>query len=398
MGLGDEEHRRHAEGQHDEGPSTPGVTSPVADKSLYEVLGVPVDADADAIKKAYRKLAQQLHPDRNPGDKQAEAKFIEATKAYDTLSDPGKRQVYDLNSGIGAMPSAGGPFRYNVEDIFDSLRRSVQYGQDTRRRRQTQKPRVEQTWVDDDAHESPGEDIETEVFVTLEDVASGCVKEVTSSSRVKTTCQDCGGTRCAKGSRTVPCGACSGNGKVLDFRVGIGEKVRRCPACSGHGWTPLSPCPSCHGTGRVHTKRQVKVRIPVGIEDGQKLRLAGAGTPGDGGSPGDLYVTVKVAKHDRFRREGSDLYMDHVVPLAVALRGGTVTVPALTGPPVSVDIPEKVRPGKTVVTAVGGGLASAMTKRRGDLHVTVQVEFPRVVTARGQKLLDELLDELGKGG
>jgi len=366
----------------------------VADRSLYEILGVPMDAGTDAIKKAYRKLAQQLHPDKNPDDKQAEERFIEVTNAYSTLSDPEKRRLYDLKSRARSFPG-GRPFMHNIVDIFDSLRRSVQYEQDAGRRRQPQRPK-EQTWMDDNVRVIPGEDVETEISITLEEVASGCVKEVMSNSRVKTMCVDCKGTRCAEGSRSIPCGACSGSGKVLDFKIGIGEKIRKCPACDGHGLTPLSPCPSCHGTGRVHTGRQVKVRVPVGIEDGQKLRLAGAGTPGDGGAPGDLYVTIRVAKHDRFRRDGSDLYMDHVVPLAIALRGGTVAVPTLIGPSVSVDIPEKIRPGRTVVTVDGGGLSSAMIKRRGDLHVTIQVELPRIVTARGQKLLDELLDELSK--
>lgn len=366
-------------------------------RSLYEVLGVPADADADAIKKAYRKLAQQFHPDKNQGNKDAEAKFIEATQAYEVLGDPKKKQEYDLNAVVGQGRPVHGPdpFRYSVEDLF----RDIRYNHGSGRRRPRERPQTEQTWLDDNPpHGAPGEDIESEVFVTLEEVASGCVKEVASNSKVKVVCTECSGTRCAKGSRNVPCGSCSGSGKILDFRIGVGDRIRRCPACHGHGSAPLVACPKCRGTGRVHSTRKVKVRIPVGIEDGQKLRLAGMGTPGDGGAPGDLYVTIKTVAHDRFRRKGADLYVEHAVPLSVALRGGTVMVPTLGGQHVSVEVPEKAQPGKTIVTVPGGGLASAMTQRRGDLYVTVQVEFPRVVTARGQKLLDELLDELGKTG
>jgi len=371
----------------------------VSDRSLYEVLGVPSDADADAIKKAYRKVVLESHPDKNQGDKGAEARFIEATKAYEVLIDPQRREMYDLES-LRPRTSWGkrtyDPKQaYSPEDLDDFLRHVGFPGPG--RRRQRERPKTEHTWVDDDGPAgTPGEDVETEVSVTLEEVASGCVKEISSASKVKVLCQECRGTRCAKGSRTIPCGSCSGSGKVLDFRIGIGERVRKCPACFGSGSAPLVACPACRGAGRVASERQVKVRIPVGIEDGQRLRLAGMGSSGDGRAPGDLYVTVRVAQHDRFAREGADLYTEHVIPLSVALRGGTVSVPTLDGSRVNIDIEGGVQAGKTVVTVPGAGLVGAMTKRRGDLHVAVSVDLPRIRTARGQKLLDELLDELKK--
>ena len=383
----------------DPGPAdVPSVVS----RDFYDVLGVPRGADQETVRKAYRKVALESHPDRNPGDKRAEERFKEATTAFSVLNDPDKKQVYDLNLGFGRGQSSrfrDTQFHWSPQDIFEDILGAVRGG--TRRpggavpNNGAEAPGFRHEWHDDEIPEAePGDDIEENLVIALEEAAAGCLKDVASKSKVRTMCTACQGSGCRPGTLPSSCGSCSGSGRDMDWRPGPQRKVRKCPACHGFGSRPVHRCPECDGKRRIRVSRNVKVRVPAGIDTGQKLRLAGMGSPGNGGPPGDLYVTVHVAQHDRFHRKGADLYVDHAVPLHVAIRGGQAMVPTLDGPPVAVQVPPGVSPGKTVLTVQGAGMRSAGSSSRGGLHILIQVNLPRIMTVRGERLLEELVEEV----
>lgn len=369
-------------------------------RNFYDVLGVPHDADQKTVRKAYKKIALESHPDRNPGSQEAEARFKEATEAFTTLNNPDKKQVYDLNLGFARER---GPrfrdtsFNWDPQDIFEDILGSVR-----RRERRHGGPvpsygSEQRDQYDGIPEAEPGEDVEENLTITLEEAAAGCLKDVVSKSRVKAVCPGCSGSGCKQGTGSTPCGSCAGSGQRVNWQSSSGS-MRKCPACRGYGSRPAIPCPSCDGQRRVRADRSVKVRVPAGIDTGQKLRLAGMGSPGNGGPPGDLYVTVRVAQHERFHRKGSDLYVDHTVPLYVAVKGGDTSVSTLDGSSVTVQIPSGISPGKTVVTMKGAGIRGAGADRRGDLHVLIQVELPKTMTARAERLLSEFTDEVERNG
>lgn len=354
---------------------------------MYAVLGIDPGASPEEVRRAYKKIAVRDHPDKSRGDKAAEARFMEATEAYETLRDPEKRRAYDLNRSFRTRSRFGDTsFNLDAESVLRDMFNQVRRGAG---RRSAQDVRGSGF-----AGRRASEDIEEELSITLEEAASGCTKELVSKTALRRACQVCRGSGCSPGTDFQDCGSCGGTGQTLDFRLGPQEKVRECPTCSGSGLRPAHPCSNCRGSGDSKFRRCVKVKVPAGIDGGQKLRLAGLGSPGDGGPPGDLYVTVNVEPHDRFHRKGSDLYLDHSVPLTVFLRGGTVSVPTLDGPPVRMEVPAGASPGKTIVTSKGAGIRAAGEDRRGDLHVLIQVELPQVLSARGNKLLEELAEEL----
>ena len=379
----------------------------------YETLGIPPGSDIEAVKTAWRGLAKKHHPDRNPGDQSAKKRFIAVKEAYDVLGDDQKKAAYDLNlslgGGQGPFNPFDSPFRTGVAaGIYEELFRDfVGAGGPFANHRRRRQPSARSGPVPNAPDAGPsrrraepeedGKDVDVRVDVTLEEASSGCLKPIVSMSGEKRPCVPCRGSGCRPGTRSAPCASCSGRGVRPDFNLSRPVEDRACPACRGRGHHPLRPCPVCRGDGNVRSEREIKMRIPAGIEDGQKLRLAGQGEPGVGRPPGDLFVTVKVVQHELFLRKGQDLYIEHRIPLTVALRGGPVDVPTLGGPPFPMAVPAGgVESGKTVVAVRGAGLTSPSRKMRGDMYVTVHVDVPKVRTARAAKLLEELAKELEK--
>jgi molecular chaperone DnaJ len=353
----------------------------VINKDYYSVLGVPKESSVDDIKKAYRQLALKNHPDRNPGNESAAERFKEATEAYSVLGDLEKRKDYDQ-----LRDNAFGQFFINdfanFNDIFGARRRT----------------RVHTSTHDifnEEETAAPGEDISISLHITLEEAASGCLKHVTAtSSKVDSPCEQCMGSGAATNSRRIVCSTCVGKGKVPDFRIGIGPRLKSCPVCKGRGGKPLIECVICKGSGRSRKKREVNIKVPAGIETGQRLRLAGLGSPGT--PPGDLYVEVSVKTHDKFDRKGQELYTILKISLLDAIRGTSVTIGLMDGKQITVTVPPGVQQLQDLLIK-GEGMPNALGTTRGDLHVIIHIEIPKYMTQRAKKLLEELVDELAHG-
>ena len=350
----------------------------------YELLGVARDASDPEIKKAFRRLARELHPDVNRHDPEAEEKFKAAGEAYEILSDPDRRSTYDrfghdgLRNG-GFDPRAAG--FGNVEDILSSLFGSsggafgdlFGFGGGAR-------------------GPAGGGDIGVEVELSLAEVLTGAAREL--SFEAVSTCEHCRGNGAEPGTPIHTCETCGGVGQVRQVRqTAFGQMVQAgiCPTCDGAGKTPEQPCARCSGAGREVRDRTWDVDIPSGIESGQRIRIAGAGHAGEpGGRAGDLYVLVTVTEDERFERRGQDLVSAVKVPATRAMLGGTVIAPTLDGER-EVKIPAGTQPGHTI--SLGGlGLPSLRGSRRGKHHVVVDVEVPKKLS-REQKKLAQRLDE-----
>ena len=359
------------------------------EKDYYEVLGVPKNATAAEIKKAYRKLAQKHHPDANAGDPKAEERFKEVSAAYDVLGDDEKRVAYDRVREMGAggfgagFPGAGGTgfegapggFRYETVDIGDlsDLFGGMFGGSRGRARRpQTRQRR--------------GADLETEVRLSFDDAMAGVTIPVTlDGPAVCTTCQ---GSGAAPGTQPVVCATCGGSGQVA-VNQGFFQMEQTCPTCSGTGRTIETPCPTCHGSGAVRRSRTVKVKVPGGVKDGARIRVAGRGEPGGpGGQAGDLYVRVRVAAHPVFGRSGDNLTVELPVSYPEAALGANVKVPTLNGP-VTLKVPAGTPSGKTFRVK---GKGAPKRGGHGDLLVTVNVDVPKKLSKREKELLAELRD------
>ncbi len=344
---------------------------------LYEVLGVSRTATADEIKKAYRRLARQHHPDANPDDPTAEARFKEVAQAYEVLSDPAKRQRYDTYGSIGG--AAGGPdpgdvFGGGLGDIFDAFFGGGGGGFGGGRR--SGPPR--------------GPDMEVVVDLAFEQAAFGTNAPVTA--RVPQPCDTCEATGAAPGTHADTCPTCSGAGQVRQVRQSmLGQMVtaRPCPQCGGTGQVIPTPCPDCNGEGRRPVERTYPVDIPPGVADGNTLRLPGYGPAGPRGGPaGDLYVHLRVAPHDRFTRDGDDLHHDlHLSPSQAAL-GVTVALETLDDT-VEIAVPHGTQPGH-VFRFRNQGVPRVRGRGRGDLLVTVVVDVPAKVTAEQEALYRQL--------
>jgi molecular chaperone DnaJ len=344
----------------------------------YDVLGVSRGAGEQDIKKAFRRLARELHPDVNAHDPGAEEKFKEAAEAYEVLSDPERRQIYDryghagLRSG-GYEPSFEGFGSF--ADIFDAFfgGGGDPFGFGGARSRAMQ-----------------GGDVAVTAEVTLAEVASGTSVEL--SYDVVERCPRCHGNRAEPGTPIDTCERCGGTGQLRAVsRTPFGQMVRAtvCDACGGEGKTPREPCSDCGGRGRTATVRRLKVDVPSGIEDGQRIRLAGRGHAGEaGGSAGDLYVLVHVLEDERFLRDGTDLVTAMDVPAPEAALGTRIEVPTLDEP-ATVELAAGTQPGDTAVIR-GAGLPPLRGGRRGDLRVVVNVVVPRRLTAEQRKLLEKL--------
>ena len=349
----------------------------MAKRDYYEVLGIQKNASADEIKKAYRKLARQHHPDANPDDPNAEAKFKEISEAYVVLSDPDKRAGYDhfghegANMGAGGQGYAGGGFGDlgGFGDIFDMF-----FGGAAGRRR---------------SGPERGSDIRTDLEITLKEAAFGLEREL-RIPRVET-CSTCGGSRAAAGSKPQTCTACNGTGQIQytqNTAFGRIMQTRTCDRCRGTGQIIDKPCPTCHGTGQVRKNRNIKVKVPPGVDNGSRLRLAGEGESGTrGGPPGDLYVYIHVKPHKVFKREGDDLICDIPVTYTQAALGDEFDVPTLDGE-ARLKIPEGTQSG-TIFRMKGKGIPHINGYGQGDQHVRVKVITPTKLNDRQKELLKE---------
>lgn len=351
-------------------------------RDYYEILGVSKTASDDEIKRAYRRLAMKYHPDRNPGDAEAEAQFKECAEAYEVLSDNNRRQVYDQYGHAGLRGQPGHDFRsMNVEDIFsmfeDIFGGGMGFGGGRRAARRGGVPR--------------GYDLETEVELTLEEVLSGAEREV--PFKRLDVCQTCSGSGAKPGSQPSTCATCGGQGQVAQAGLGgMFRMVTACPHCRGRGEVITDKCSDCRGNGRVSVKRQLNVRIPAGVRDGQAVRVQGEGeppapdiSPNGQGIRGDLHVVVRVRSHDRFEREGDDLLVALPVSFAQAALGTELRIDTLDGE-ATLSIPSGTQHG-ALFRIDGRGLPNLRNGRRGDLVVIIQLIVPRKLSEKQQELL-----------
>ena len=341
----------------------------------YETHGVARDADAAALKSAFRKLAMQHHPDRNPGDAGAEAKFKEINEAYAVLSDPDKRATYDrfgkagLNGGMGGGGASAADFADVFEGVFGDM-----FGEIFGNRRGGR------------SGPARGADLRYDMEITLEEAFAGKAVEVAIPTLE--TCTVCEGAGAEAGTRPEPCPTCNGQGRVR-MQQGFFTMERTCPTCGGRGQIVKNPCKACGGRGQVRTERKLAVDIPAGVEDGTRLRVAGEGEPGARGGPrGDLYVFLGVRPHEIFQRNGADLFVETPVPMTTAALGGSVEAPTIDGGRVRIDIPAGAQSGQTFRLR-GKGMSRLRTTQRGDMHVGLAIEIPRKLSAKQRALLEE---------
>ena len=349
-------------------------------RDYYEVLGVERSATPDEIKRAYRKLARQYHPDvSNAPD--AEARFKEINEAYQILSDPEKRRAYDRFGHAG--PGVGGiGFDFGFRDPFDIFEEVFGglggFGFRTSRRRGPRR----------------GADLRYDLQLTFEEAVFGCQKEI-EITRMEV-CPECGGSRAEPGTTPVRCSECNGTGQVRRVQqslLGSFVNVTTCPVCRGEGETIPIPCRNCGGSGRVTGTRKLTVNIPAGVESGTRVRLAGEGEPGEhGGTPGNLYVILKVEPHPYFRRRGDDLILEVNINVAQAALGTEITIPTLEEEE-KFKIPPATQSG-AIFRLRGRGVPHLRHNGRGDLLVLVRVEIPKTLSAEQRRLFRELAQTL----
>jgi len=350
-------------------------------QDYYRVLGVSRDASLDAIKKAYRQLALKHHPDRNPGNKDAEEKFKAASEAYEVLHDSEKRRLYDHYGHEGLSSTGFTGFR-DFSDIFrsfsDIFEDVFSFGGFGGGLGGAAGPRPQ-----------PGSDLRYDLTLDFLDAALGM--EVTVEVPRVINCRPCGGTGAKPGTRRVPCPQCNGRG-VVSRSHGIFQITTTCPRCQGMKEFYAESCPSCNGEGRLREKKKIKVKIPPGMDSGTHLVMSGEGNDGVyGGPPGDLYIVLHVRPHEFFRREGYDLHFQVPVSLVQATLGTRLTIPTLKGTHDLV-IPPGSQPGE-VIRLKGEGVPYPKGSRRGDLLVEVKVLIPRTLGTRQRHLLEELAKE-----
>ena len=360
-------------------------------RDYYEVLGIQKGATDQEIKKAYRKLAKANHPDLNPGDKAAEARFKEINEAYEVLSDSTKRSRYDQFGFAGVDPSYGGggsgfgggfsgDFDFgDLGDIFGSFFGGGFGGGSARTRSGPQR----------------GESLRMGLTITFEEAAFGCEKEV-SLDRVEQ-CEACGGSGAAPGTSPETCSNCGGSGTVQQRRqtpMGVFATTSPCPRCGGKGKIIASPCSSCGGSGQNRKRKTVKVSIPAGIDNGQIVSLRGQGNAGKNGGPaGDLQIVITVQPHQLFQRDGSDVYCDAPITFTQAVLGGELEIPTIDGK-VKYDLPEGTQSG-TTFRLKGKGIPAINGRGRGDQYVTVYIETPRNLNKEQKEALKKFAESVG---
>jgi chaperone protein DnaJ len=359
-------------------------------KDYYQILGVGRKADTKEIKSSYRKLARKYHPDVNPNDKTAEAKFKEVSEAYEVLGDDEKRKLYDQyganwehaqnfsggqGGDMGDFHFRGGGNGAGFESIFEQIFTNMHAG-----------------GVGPDPHEpaagvklqgTPAKDIEKTVEVTLEEIDAGTKRSLTYQSM--DACKSCDGTGNVQLRYAHTCPTCGGTGRTK----GVFGIQQVCQSCGGTGQSTLEACPTCKGTATIPTTKKVEVKIPAGIAEGKKLRVPGKGVVGSGGRAGDLYVIIKEVPHERFKRVGDNLEVDAEVPFTTAALGGEIRIPTLRGN-VTMKIPEGSQSGQAF--RLGGQGITKLGGKRGDLYAKLKVMVPKHPTDQQRKLLQELAD------
>jgi molecular chaperone DnaJ len=348
----------------------------MAKADFYETLGVGKKADEKELKSAFRKMAMQWHPDKNPGDSDAERKFKEINEAYETLKDPQKRAAYDRyghqafeNGGMGG--GGGGGFSAGgFSDIFDDIFGEMMGG----RQRRSSNGRER------------GNDLRYNMEISLEEAFSGKNAQIRVPTSI--TCETCTGTGAKPGTKPSTCATCQGSGRVRAAQ-GFFSIERTCPTCQGRGQTISDPCGKCHGQGRVTEDRTLAVTIPAGIEDGTRIRLQGEGEAGlRGGPAGDLYIFLSVKPHDFYQRDGADLYCSVPISMVTAALGGKFDVSTLDGTKSRVTVPEGTQAGKQF-RLKGKGMPVLRSNQTGDLYIQIAIETPQKLTKRQRELLAE---------
>lgn len=354
----------------------------MSERDYYEILGVPRSADAASIKSAFRKLAMKHHPDQNPGCKVSEETFKEIGEAYSVLSDTEKRAQYDRFGKAAFQNGAGGAgagfadfsdlfneiFGGGFEEMFSQGRRGPRNGPER------------------------GADLRYDVEITLEQAFRGMDREIVVPRA--SGCEPCGGTGSEGKAPLQTCATCQGAGQVRASQ-GMFRIVRTCPACNGRGQSIKTPCRACAGRGLVQKERKLAVKIPAGVEDGTRIRLAGEGDSGGrGGPPGDLYLFLSVKPHALFERDGADLYCRAPAPMVKAALGGELEIPTIEGDRAKIAVPPGTQTGRRF-RVKGKGMTHLRSATRGDLHVELLVETPVNLSAKQRKLLEEFAKECG---
>ena len=362
-------------------------------RDYYEILGVTRTIDDAGLKSAFRKLAMEHHPDRNGGCENATGRFKEINEAYSVLSDPQKRAAYDrfghagVNGGQGGGGAGFGGQGFDTSDIFNDVFGDVFGEMFGGGRRQSNGPQR-------------GQDLRYDLEISLEQAYAGAEVEIKVPAAM--TCEVCEGSGAKPGTNPTVCGTCGGAGRVRATQ-GFFAVERGCPRCGGSGRLVLDPCTNCHGHGQVRRERILSVRIPAGVDDGARIRLAGEGDAGARGGPrGDLYIFLSVTPHELFERDGLDLLCTVPVPMTTAALGGEIEAPCLLGGEtcdgqckISVTVPEGAQTGKTV-RLKGKGMPSLRSRQRGDLVVELFVETPTHLSARQKELMRELAGLCGE--
>jgi len=353
----------------------------MSQQCYYEILSVQKNVSDGDLKKSYRRMAMKFHPDRNPDDKEAEHKFKEVKEAYEILSDSQKRAAYDQFGHAGVDQSRGGGqagggfggFGDIFEDIFGGSGGRSQGGANAAYR---------------------GSDLQYNLELTLEEAVFGTTVDIRVPS--KQTCETCDGSGAKEGSQPQTCGTCNGQGQVR-MQQGFFSVQQACPHCHGAGTIISDPCDDCHGEGRVEQRKTLEVKVPEGVDTGDRIRLSGEGEAGiNGGPPGDLYVQMHLKAHDLFTRDGNDLHCIMPIPFTQAALGGTLKVPTLSGE-VNLKIPAETQSTK-VFRLRGKGVKSVRSSMVGDLLCRIDVETPVNLTPKQKKLLEQFQSALDKGG
>ena len=368
-------------------------------RDYYEVLGVSKDADQDTIKKAYRALAKKYHPDMNPGDKEAEAKFKEASEAYGVLSDAEKKAQYDKYGHAAFEPggAASGGYNYqnmNMDDIFSNFGDifSDFFGGSSSRRYSNYAGGSQ-------ASNAPmrGANVRSSVRITFEEACFGTSKEI--EINYKEECPSCHGSGAKAGTRPQTCSKCGGSGQVVYQRqslFGVMREVSACPDCGGTGQVIKEKCTACYGSGYNNTKKKIAISVPAGIDDGQSIRISGKGEPGaNGGERGDLLVQVAVSRHPIFQRDGVDLYSTMGISFATAALGGNIKVKTIDG-----DVMFNIKPGTQTDTRIrlkGKGVPHLRNKKnRGDQYTTLVVQVPEKLNNKQKAALEAYAQTLNE--
>jgi molecular chaperone DnaJ len=348
----------------------------VAKRDYYEVLGLPRNASEQEIKSAYRKQALKYHPDRNPGDPQAEERFKEAAEAYGVLGDPQKRRRYDTYGHAGVSGAAGAGFDPTIfADFSDILGDFFGFGDIFGRRRGPRR----------------GADLRYNLEISFEEAAFGTETQI-RIPRAES-CKECSGSGAAPGTSPKACPTCGGAGQVT-FQQGFFSVARTCSQCRGTGRIITERCQVCDGAGQVSTEKTLQIKVPPGVDTGSQLRISGEGEAGPlGGAPGDLYVVVRVEPHPLFKRDGTHLFCEIPVSVPQAALGASLEIPTLEGKKTKLTIPEGTQSG-SVVRVRGQGVPQLGGRGRGDLHVLVRVVVPTHLNSTQRKLMEELAETL----